>query len=412
MTALHRETVSYVGEEASVGTRATTMVRAKLIQGSHIAARLDVATEALPDESPLRYENPQRVQGLKTGTWGPISWHWRAPKSADRLDAGGSANTDRSQHILMKHGLGRLYAALGCTIGSGSDADTLVVDATTNRRAGEVVLVESASGVWEPNVVESVTDSTHLELKYALGASPTTGLGVRGGYTFVPAETRATTLTLEQRHVDATQPEEYRVLGAFGNLKLALPDAFGKPITWSLDGAGCSTWSGPATLSPSLTSAPADSDMGEVLLHTLVVKINNTVVSVEKLAIEIMSKADPIPRSDSDTGVAGFVDVAGREGGMFAKITITSAFDRDEADSFDAGDIVSLLAAIEGSDGGWGVIEVGRMEMIERPKPVTLGGGRLGMARVYSALRDTLTPASATAERNDLAYAPIRFGVI
>lgn len=416
MSILHRETVTMVGKEAvAVGTQAASMVRAKLIQGSHIAARLDRATLDLPDESPLRWENPARVHGLKTGTWGPISWHWRACASGDRLSAGGTANSARSQHLLMEHGLGRIYAALGCTIGTGSDTNTLVVDSTADRRAGEVILVEVSSGNWEPNVVSSVTNGTTMELKYVLSGSPTNGLGVRGGYTFLLAETRNTTLSLEQRHVDPSQNEEYRVLGAFGNFKLALPDAYGQKIVCSLDGAGCSSWEGPTTLTSNAfsgTSAPADSDMGEVLLHSPIVKIADTVRAVEKVAIEIMSKADPIPRSDTQTGVNGFIDVAGRDGGQIVKVSLTVEFDRDDATTFDAGTVVSFFAVFEGASGGWGVIEVPRMELIERPKPVSIGGGRLGAVLVGNALRDTLTPASASAERNDLAYAPLRVAVL
>lgn len=417
---LDRLRVTYVGtEESAVGTRASSMKRIHLVQGQgDVGAALAVDMVPINDDKVIRYDNPQHLHGLKGGAWGAPQFLLKGVASGDRLASGDTA-VELSQHVLLEHGIGRKSAGIGCTIGSGSTRTELVVDAHTDLKIGQVILVEISSGVWEAATITAFADSTHITLREGLTTAPTNGLGVRGMYNFVPAETRTSTLSVEQK-LTAGSGLEYRVLGAFGSLAMAFPDAFGKEIPVTLTGVGCHTWQGPTTLtSPSFgTSTPADDDMGlpflwrpKLYLDTSITRQSDSPYRVEKCGFEFMSAPDPIPDGTADTGVKGFLDTAGREGGVFARVTLTIRVDTGEDAIFDADTIRAGLLTVENSDGSVLALAFGRASLAAKPQKVTLGSGRTGYTLVLNLLRDTLTAASTNADELDLARAPFRLAV-
>ena len=90
--------------------------------------------------------------------------------------------------------------------------------------------------------------------------------------------------------------------------------------------------------------------------------------------------------------------------------------DSAEITSFEAATIRQMLIKCDPNHGSAltaaACIEIPRFQVIERPKPVSVGAGRHGMLIKWKALRDTKSAATSTAENNDLARTPIRFGLI
>lgn len=415
---VERRRVHVVGAEGTYGTRASTRYRLHCNAGSDIAAGLTREMLDPGRESPIRADNSRRVKGLQRGAFGALSFNVCGIPSAARLGAAGTV-TGLSHRVIYKHGFGLEYAALGCTVGTGSTTARLIVDSTTGRRAGEMILVEITAGVWQPAKVKEVIDGTTLDLVHELSSAPANGRGVRGMYTFGLAEVRSEGLTIEQAQTGASG-REYRVLGGFGSLALAFPEAFGQLIAATLTGVGQQSWSGPETLSPSMDSTdPADDDMGVPFVHNptlyleeAITRASDTPYRFERMGFELMSAPDVVPGGGSTNAIAGFIDTAGREGGVIGRVTMQIRCDPAEAQTFAAQTIRSGLHYQEASDGSFVAFEYPRMELVEQPQPVTLGSGRRGMSLVYNLLRDTsCTPAGTTQAELDLARTPFRFAL-
>jgi len=413
-----RTRVHIIGAEGTYGTRASTRYRLHCNAGSDIAAGLTREMLDPGRESPLRWDNSQRVKGLQRGAFGALSFNMAGIPTAARLGAAGSV-TGLSHRVIYKHGLGHEYAALGCTVGTGSSTTSLVVDSTAARRAGELILVEVTAGVFEPAKVGEVVNGTTLTLVHALSSAPANGRAVRGMYTFGLSEVRSAGLTIEQAQTGASG-REYRVLGGFGNLAFGFPQAFGQLITATLTGVGQQSWSGPETLSPSIDSTdPADDDMGTpfvlnptLWLEALVERATDTPYRFEQLGVELMSAPDVVPGGGSTNAIAGFLDTAGRENGSIGRITMQVRCDPAEVQAFTAQTIRSGLLYQQSGDGSFMCVELPRLELVEHPQPVTLGSGRRGMALTFNMLRDvSCTPAGTTQDELDLARTPFRLGL-
>lgn len=418
---LDRERVTYVGiEESAVGTRSAAMKRIHLVQGQgDIGAALSSEMVAVDDDRVIRFDNPQRVQGLKLPAWGALTSHLKGVKSADRLVSGATPAV-LSQHLLLQHGLGRLSTGVGTTIDGGTSTVTeLVVADNSNLEVGQIIFVELDDGSYEAATITALTSTTGITLREGLTSAPGDTNIVRGAYNFVPAESRTTTLSVEQK-LTGTSGLEYRVLGGFGSLAFAFPDAFGKPITFTLTGVGCSAHRGPETLSgPSFgTSTPADDDMGPLVLHlpklyldTTITRASDSPYRIEKIALEMMSAPDPIPDPTQETAQNGFVDTAGRDNGVFAQLTLTVRMDTAEETIFEDGTLRAGLVTWDCNDGSIAALSFARAELVAKPQKVTLGSGRTGMTMVLNLLRDTMTAGGSSAEQLDLARASLRLAV-
>lgn len=416
------ESVTYLGPETTCGTHpgAESMVRLAVTKKSLLASGFQEAREENPDESVSRYDNPVRVKGLRRGSkWGPLKVQWKSIKTAARLSVGAPLPT-LSHRVLFKHLLGAEYAAAGCTVGASSTTTSIVVDSTASRRAGELVAIELTPG-GPPcfNKVAAVNDATHFVVHYPLPSAPEAGSEVRGMYTFAMAERRASTLTLEQKHV-STAGEEARALGAFGNLKIEIPD-FGKVPTWSIDGT-CVDWQDAATLSsPSFgASGPAADDMGppivwhpEAYLGAAIDLASAPRWSMEKFALDILSSPEEIPDAAFPSMVGGYLDTGGRENGTAARVTMSVRYDPALEAGFVSSTEVSLHLRNADPYGNAVVIDIGRMYLVEHTAPVTLGKNRRGMKLLYEVRRDTTTTVAggATATDRDIAWTPVRIGL-
>lgn len=417
---LDRERVYYIGKEAvAYGTQAATMRRLHALQTSDIVAGL--AREVLVNDTSAvrRDDNPSRVLGLQRGAPGALSVLLKGCKSANRLDPGGTA-AGQSQRIMLEHGFGREYAQLGCTVGSSSTTTSIVVDDSSARKPGELVLIEtaSASGIFNAATIVAVPDGTHITIAQGLAAAPTSGARVRACHTYVPAETRSTALSLEQAQVgQGVTGREYRVLGAFGSLALAFPDRFGQLIQASLSFAGYQSSTGPSSLS--LTTTPADDDMDVPFIWTPAVWLDSTIERasdsayvLERLGVEMMGAPDPIVNPNKAGAVGGFIDTAGREGGIAYRVTAQVQCDPAEISAFTAQTMRRMLVQVTSDGGSILVLDFPRLELIEQPQPVALGAGRRGLSLVFGARRDTTcTLSGSTAEDTDMGYAPFRLGI-
>jgi len=417
---LARETVTYVGDSATFGVRSgATLSRLACEQGSVVASGFTEARLGVPDERQVRFDNPVRVRGLKWGSkWGPLKVLLKGIKTADKLNAGGTAAA-LSQRPFFKHGFGREYVALGCTVGSSSTRTSIVVDDSSLRQAGELVAVEITTGVWEVAKVAAVPDATHITLAHGLTTAPTSGLGVRGLYGYYCPETRNGSLVVEQSFVGASG-NEYRALGCFGNLKFEFP-GWGEIPRATLEGE-CVAWEGPTTLtSPSFgTATPADDDMGEALPWVPLLYLDSTIerqsdspYRIEKMSMEFTSAWDVIPDGSNASAAGGVLDTAGRDGDVFGTLTMVIRSDPSELTNFTARSIKAALVTCASQDGAsidaW---EFGRLYLTAPPKPVSLGKGRGGAELTFQILMDTTCtlPGSPTTEQKDLARSPVRYG--
>lgn len=416
---LIREKITGVVAEGTPGSHGGTIVRVALTNDSLLATGFGREMQENDSESPSRYDNPPHVPGKEQTGWGPLKWQWRGIPSASRLTAAGSADPLSDEH-LWEHGFGRRYAAVGTTI-SGTSSTTTTADlaSATGRKPGELIAVETTSGVFEVRSIRSLA-STTATVSPAFGTAPTTnGRIVRGVRTFVLPETRNKHLTIEQKLIGTAQ--EFRCLGAMGILKLNFP-AVGVPPTAELQGEAADV-QGPTTLSSpswSLGTDPADSDMDQPLVWMPRLFINGTEARFEpgSLKIEIAQKPDPVPNGAKASGVGSYLDTAGREGGVIVTGEFQIRWDTGEVTSFDntSVQIRHLLLVCDPNNGlattTMAVIEIPRFQVINRPNPISLGSGRKGMTVRFKGLKDNVTPASSSAEDTDLARSPIRFGLV
>lgn len=419
--ALIRETVTGCVTEGTSGTHGGTLERLRVTQGSLL--NTGFGREMLADDgaSPVRWDNLAHIQGKKLTKWGPLTIQVCGLKSGDRLIAAASLGT-LSHDVFYQHALGRRYAAVGTTVsGTGATTTAITLTSGTGRKAGELVAIETATGVYEVRPIVSVSGAD-IVVAPALGTAPTTaGVIVRGVRTFVMAETHNTTLTLEQRIVvHGGTSLEYRCLGAFRESVTFTFGAFGQVMTCAMAGQAIDV-QGPAALSsPSwaLGSSPADDDMDTPLTFVGQLLIDGSNVRFEPASfkVTIAANADPIGDGANASGFGGFLDTSGRDNGMSVSGEFVIRIDSAEITSFDAGTIRHMMLVIDPNRGAatttMAVLEVPRFQVIERPIPVSIGAGRTGYTIKWKALRDTKTAASDTAENNDLARAPIRWGLV
>lgn len=412
---LIREHVTGIVKEATAGTHpGSGVLRLTCTNDSLLATGFKRQPLEVPSESPSRYDNPAHAIGVKQAAWGPLTVQLKGVPTGSRLTASGSA-TRLSHDVWYEHAYGRRYAAVGTTVsGSGSTLTTVDLASATGRKVGELLLING-----ECRRIASMSGST-ATVTPALSNAPADGDVVRALRTFVLPETRNLTLAIEQGVVqDGAFVEEYQVTGAMGEFTLTFPK-FGEIPSSSLKG-NASNFVGPeSSLTPSITpsASPVDDDMsGGPITWQPAVFLDGTAyrTETEGFALTIAQKIDPIPDGSSPTGVRGFLDVGGRDGGVAVSGKFRVRLDTGKVSDFDAGTIFHLLIACDPA-GGSGTTsaaywEVQRAQIIDRPVPVSLGAGRVGYEISWKALRGINAPSSSSAEDVDLARSPIRFGL-
>lgn len=414
---LIRERITGIVKESTPGTHPGSGVKRLTCTGeSLLASGFKRTPIEVPAESPSRYNNPAHAIGVKIAGWGPLNIQLRGVPSASRLTASGSTAV-LSHDVFFEHGFGRRYAAVGTTIsGSSSTTTTMDVASATGRKVGELLLREDTGEVRRITAISSTT----LTVAPAMATSPADGEVIRALRMFVLPETRNLTLAIEQAFVqDGALQELHHVLGAMGELSFTFPK-FGEIPTASLKGAAMDFAGPAASLDPVFftTAAPADDDMtGGCIPWQPQVYINGTLTRVETdgFSLTISQKPDPIGDGSKPTGIGGWLDVGGRDGGIAVQGKMKLRLDTAVVDDFDAGTIFHLLIACDpaaGVDTGAAAFwELARCQFIDRPVQVALGAGRIGYEISFKALMGTDTPSSSAAADVDLARSPIRFAL-
>jgi hypothetical protein len=150
---------------------------------------------------------------------------------------------------------------------------------------------------------------------------------------------------------------------------------------------------------------------------TPILYINGTETVFEPgtFTLEISQKPDPVGNGAKATGIGGWLDTAGRDGGVVVKWSLSLRMDTAQHAVFDAGTIKSLMLVC--SPGGTALTTAAvwllpRVQLTEtRPVPISLGAGRIGIKLTGHALRNTLTPTTSSAQDTDLARSPLVFGM-
>lgn len=415
------EIITGLGAESATGTQASTITRIALVKGSILNTGFAREMLEVPTESPVRWDNPAHVIGKTIAAWGPLTALLAGVPDAERL-VSGVTPTLLSLDILLQHAFGRRVAIAGTTTsGTSSTTTTVNLTSATGRKVGELIAVETTAGQYEVRSIASV-GSSDFTVGTAFGTAPNaSGRIVRGVRTFVLAETRNATLTIEQRMmVPGGTAHEYRVRGAMSNSFTLTFGDFGKIPTIALSGLGTYI-EGPTALSSpswSLGSNPADSDMGPLLPWTPVLFVDGTATRFEpgSFKLTIAQNADPIGDGSTQTGVGGWLDTSGRDGGISVQGEFLIRADSAEVSSYTSGTIRNFLLTCDPNYGAstttLAAIEIPRAQVIERPKPVSIGAGRHGYLIKFKGLRDTKTASSSSAQDTDLARAPIRFGLV
>jgi hypothetical protein len=410
---LIRETVTGIAAEGTSGTHGGTLTRVHLVQGSLLGSGFARTTIEVPTESPSRYANQAHLVGAPVAGWGPLTWQLCRVPDAQRLVAAVIPSM-LSHDLLWQHAYGRRYAAAGTAVtGSGSTTTSVDLVSATGRKVGELVMIGA-----EVRRITAITSNT-ITVSPALSGAPAAAVVVRGLRTFVLPETRTGTLTIEQEHVqDGGAAEQYRVLGAMGSLSLTFPK-FNEIPTAALAGQG-TAFVGPDTLSSpswSLGHAPGDSDMGLPLAWTPQVFLDGAAyrTEVDGFKVEISQQIDAIPDGSKPTGIGGWLDTGGRDGGISVRGSFRVRLDPDRVTAFDAGTLHHLLIACDPLAGvattGGAFWECSRVQVIGRPVPIEIGKGRIGYDVMWKALHGTDTPSGSSAEEMDLARSPVRFGL-
>lgn len=419
---LIREHLTGIVAEGTSGTHGGTLERLRVTQGSLL--NTGFGREMLVDDgaSPVRWDNPAHILGKVLTKWGPLTVQVCGLKAADKLEAGATLAT-LSHDVFYQHAFGRRYAAVGTTI-SGTSSTTTVINlaSATGRKPGELLAIETSTGVYEVRTLVSLS-GTDATVAPALSTAPATnGLKVRGVRTFVMAETHNKTVTLEQRLVvHGGTSYEYRCLGAFRESVTFTFGAFGQIPTVAMAGQAIEV-QGPAALAdPSwaLGSAPGDDDMAGPMTFYGKLLIDGANVRYEPGSFKYVmnANADPIGDGSKASGFGGFLDTSGRDNGMSISGEFTVRVDSDEVTSYRAGTIRHMMLQIDPQQGAatdtMVVLEVPRFQVTEQPRETSVGAGRGGFVIKWKGLRDTrVTPASDSAENNDLARTPVRWGLV
>lgn len=417
--ALTFSTITGILAESTPGTHAgSTPVRIRTVRGQPLLKKATRERVGVPSESPFRLDNPAHVDGKDAVEW-QLSVHLSGVASGDRLVSGG-ATTERSHDVLLKHLFGRRYAAVGTTV-SGSSSTTTSVDLTsaTGRKVGELILIGH-----HVRRITAISSNT-VTVSPALPSGPADTTVVRGSRGFYLANRRTATLSIDQKLVNTedSATHEERVLGAFGTLAWQF-GAQGTLATIQASGKGIS-YAGPGALSaPSwgLGQSPADDDMDAPLAWTPTAFIDGSAVTIEPGSFKIThpGNAQEIGGSGTRSGIAGFMDTSGRDSDASVQVEFTVRLDEDwPSTTFDGGPgtLFHLLVTCDpelgdGSPTTLAAWEFPRLQMIERPVKGDMNGRAVYTVKAH-ALRDTLTPASATtAEDRDMAWAPMRFALI
>jgi len=258
INGLVRERTTFLGIESTCGTASGTLTPAVML-GTDLAVD-GLAYEMLDnlDERSRRLEAQPKVIGLPIGSKLPALEQYlqTVPVASQLLQPGGSgAVTALSTRKLLLAGYGAEHVSLGSTADGAVTAGATTMDVNnSNFAAGTWVAWEStnAAGIEFGKVVQS---GGTLHFQTPVLANVNNNAVIKNLYSFAPAESHTTTLTV-QRAFTADPTAQYEVVGVHGTAGWNFPE-FGKLATLKMDLAALG-FEGPNSQSIATTSQTND----------------------------------------------------------------------------------------------------------------------------------------------------------
>ena len=425
---ISRERATTIGEEMTFGAvPATFTADASFSTGMTRLFPLgddlivgDLAEEMLPvmDEKVRRMDAQQPVHGLKIASKvGALKCLLKAtPTTGQLTDAAVfGLNTSLTPRLMLRHGFGTEYAAIGTTI-SGTGSSTTILDVTdgTVIKKGTFIAVQTGAELieWAEVIdVNLAASPDQVTVSPALSAAPTTdGWIVRNLYNYAPAESNQKSLCIQQKFVGGTgQETSHTFNGCYGDVAFDLPEP-GKLPSLTL-GMTATNY----TLGGTLTTGVGTDEMGSAAHWApsiyLGVAINRSAPIINEGVTIAFADAVEMVRDPSATQtVNSIVRTGGNPSAV--KIGMKLRFDSDQDTAFSADTsykcvvVQKIGTGLTASFWIWGAPVI---KLVAQPKRVNIGS-RLHMDLAFEAYQDTLALGAPPESGEDLdrVRAPLR----
>lgn len=408
-----RERRTLVGMETTFGVTPSgsfpeVMTEIVLQHDEMIVDGVNVEMLDVMDARVRRQDAIAPVQGLQIATKIAAKAYLKAIPTAAILTAAGTV-TALSHRILLKHLLGSEHAALGTTVASGSSSTVFDVASAANLKKGTWILVDG-----EPTLITNIATAT-ITVSPPLSATPSGSDVVRNGYNYAPAESHASSLTLQTAFAGVAAAQ-YTHNGAYFNFKINLP--FGQLASMDLDGTAVK-FTGPSDQSITTTSVTDDMSTPFVLKNATVMLSTSTLdrtssIACESIELDMPNQWQQVRDPGNATTVTAVVDTAGRP--RAATLKIRARFDTDDTSAFtaeSAWNFAALIPVGSGSTQRWLVIDFNNATLTAVPKPVKHGNDLFYFDLEFSARMDSkVTLAAETGSDLDFIEAPYRIALL
>lgn len=424
---ISRERATTIGEETTFGSVPSTftadasfptgMTRLFPLGDDLIVG--DLAEEMLPvmDEKVRRMDAQQPVHGLKLATKvGGLKCLLKAtPATGQLTDAAVfGLNTSLTPRLMLRHGFGTEYAAIGTTI-SGAGSSTTVLDVTdgTVIKKGTFIAVQTGAALMEWAEVTNVnlaTSPDSVTVSPALSAAPGAGDIVRNLYNYAPAESNQRSLCIQQKFVGGTgQETSHTFNGCYGDVAFDLPEP-GKLPSLTL-GMTATNY----TLGDTLTTGVGTDEMGsaahwapEIYVGVAINRI--TPIINEGVTIAFADAVEMVRDPSATQTVNSIVRTGGNPSAV--KIGMKLRFDSDQDTAFSADTSYKCVVVQQigtGLTASFWIWGASNMKLVAQPKRVNIGS-RLHMDLAFEAYQDTLALGAPpeTGEDLDRLRAPLR----
>jgi len=429
---LVRESVSYIGEEVTLGTL-PAIAGLNSMQGVVLpidALMVDgITTEMLanPDEGSRRYTRQDYTLGLQRGSRFSLKTQVKPILASDILEAGATVNTAITHRVLYRHAFGAEHAAAGQSVTAGTSGTSFTVTSAADMVVGTWILV-SSDGTATPEAcrIDDISTNT-LTVSPSLSFTPSNASEVRQLYTYVPAEAHSRTFSFQRAFVgDSTA--QYELRGCYGDPKIAWE--YGQVPSLTIDGtatvyqrgalslgttAATETMGAPAVFAPCVYLVPKSSGSRGSIVRAVR-------YACESISLEYGNAWELVREGCAAGTIAAVVATAGRPG---IKATIRARFDgaaSGPSDGFDARtqyEVVLVWRMVGtgytgASAARFMVLDLPNCRVAADPKPVMIGA-RLGHEFVLEAHEDDCIATAAgtpiIGANTDFQYAPMRLAL-
>jgi len=411
---LTRERATYLGLESAYGVTPSgspphAMVRCFPTGEGLVVDGLAVEMLPIMDERVRRLDAIQPVHGLKIGTKiKPLKFNLKSVKTANQLTQA-HTTVAFAELAALYHAFGAAVLNAGSTVATGTSTTQFDVATGygTHFTKGTFVLVENSSHEMEWSKVASVSGDT-VTLVDALSGTPATGAIVRNLYSFNPAETNTSSLTVQQAFVGDANAQ-FTFNGAYGGVTFDLPE-FGKIPTFSIGLSATNFTAGPQSISAATAADPMGPSTAwapSVYFATSVAR--GTTLACEGATIEFANEWSMVRDPSATQTVAAVVATSGRP--VAVKASIKLRFDYDYPPTFDTDTdyrMVMVQKIGSGVHASFWLFELPVVRLIEVPQPLDIGK-RLHYTLMLNGYEDTtLSDGGETGAALDTRVACIR----